>query len=102
MAKQSRNKRFLASVQQHYVAAREIVGEVLCLAAPLSPTRRTYRVVLEVSSLNFLLKSEEEQEALVERYRSLLKALTFPVQIVIRNGRLDLRPYVGRLQAHLK
>jgi hypothetical protein len=101
MAKHSSKRRQLSSVQQHYVGAREIVGEVLCVAAPLSPSRRIYRAVLEVSSLNFLLKSEEEQDALVERYRSMLKALTFPIQIVIRNGRLDLRPYLERVRSHL-
>lgn len=93
--------RRLASVQRHYVRAREIMGEVLCLSAPLSPSKRSYRAVLEVSSLNFLLKAEEEQEALIERYRSLLKALTFPLQVVVRHERLDLRPTVARMRAHL-
>lgn len=91
----------LASVQQQYVRTREIIGDVLCLATPSSLTRRTYRAVLNVSSLNFLLKAEEEQEALIARYRSLLKALTFPLQIVIRHERLDLRPSVEQMHAHL-
>lgn len=94
-------KRVLASVQQHYVHAREILGDVLCLVAPHSPTRRVYRAVLEVSLLNFLLKAEEEQDALIERYRSLLRSLTFPVQLILRNERLDLRPYLARLHAQI-
>ena len=100
MAKPSTTQR-LPSVQQYYVRAREIMGEVLCLFAPLSPTKRAYRAVLAVSTINFLLKADEEQDALVERYRSLLKSLSFPIQIVVRNQRLDLRPYLARVQAQI-
>lgn len=89
----------LASVQQHYVQAREILGDVLCVQSATSPTRRDYRAVVEVSLLNFLLRAEEEQTALLERYRSLLKSLTFPIQILVRNTRLDLRPTIARIEA---
>lgn len=88
----------LASVQQQYVHACEVTGEVLCLSAPLSPTRRTYRTILEIAPINFVLKAEEEQLALLDRYGSLLKALTFPVQILIRNQPLDLRPYLAQIR----
>lgn len=97
----TRNKQRLPSVQQYYVRAREVMGEVLCLSAPLSPTKRAYRAVLAISTINFLLKSEEEQNALVERYRSLLKSLQFPLQIVVRNQRLDLLPYLARIQSQI-
>ncbi len=95
-----RNHR-LASCQQHYVRAREITGDILCLSAPLSPTRRAYRTILEISPINFLLKAEEEQAAILDRYSALLKALTFPVQILIRTQPLDLRPYLAQIQAHI-
>jgi hypothetical protein len=90
-----------ASLQRHYVHVREIMGDVLCLFSATSPTRRTYRAVVEVSALNFLLKADEEQEALVERYRQLLKSLTFPLQILLRHQRLDLRPYLARIRAQI-
>ncbi|HEU5376253.1 MAG TPA: DUF87 domain-containing protein [Ktedonobacteraceae bacterium] len=90
----------LASVQQYYVRAREVQGDVLCLWVPLSPTRRAYRAILDISPINFLLKAEEEQAALLDRYAALLKALTFPVQILIRNQPLDLRPYLARVRTH--
>src|SRR5260370_16742178 len=90
----------LGSVQQQYVRAREVSGEVLCLWSPLSPTRRAYRTILDISPINFLLKAEEEQAALLNRYTALLKALTFPVQILIRNQYLDLLPYPARVQEH--
>jgi hypothetical protein len=94
-------KEKLGSIQQQFVRAREILGEVLCVFSPTSPTKRAYVAVLEVSPLNFLLKAEDEQEALVERYRSMLKALTFPLQIIIRHEHLDLRPYLARLSSHI-
>src|SRR5947209_13930110 len=86
-----------ASVQQDYVRLREVSGDMLCLVSATAPSQRTYRAVLEVSAINFTLKSEDEQEAIIAGYRALLKALTFPVQIVIRNQRLDLRSYIQRL-----
>ena len=96
-----RVKRPRASVQQHFVRVREIVGTVLCVYAPLSPTKRCYRAVIEVGTINFVLKAETEQSALVERYRDLLKGLTFPLQILVRNQRLDLRPYLAAIQAQI-
>lgn len=92
------NKAARQSVQQHYIQAREILNDVLCLQSTTSPTRRVYRAVLEIAPINFLLKAEEEQDALVARYRMLLKGLTFPVQIMVRNQRLDLQPYLAHLQ----
>ena len=100
MAKLS-TTRHLPSVQQSYIRAREIMGEVLCLYAPLSPTKRAYCTMLDVSTINFLLKANEEQDALVERYHALLKSLNFPVQIIVRNQRLDLRPYLARVNAQI-
>src|SRR5579885_2768051 len=97
----SPRKQRLPGVQQHYIRAREIMGEVLCLYAPLSPTRRAYCAVLAVSTINFVLKADDEQDALVERYRALLKSLSFPIQIIVRNQRLDLRPYLARVHAQI-
>ncbi|HVU68916.1 MAG TPA: hypothetical protein VHD63_17400, partial [Ktedonobacteraceae bacterium] len=93
--------RRLGSVQHAFVHAREILGTTLCLAAPLSPTRRRYLAVLEVSNVNFLLKAEEEQRAITRRYRDLLKSLTFPVQVLIRHQHLDLRPVLTRIQEQI-
>ena len=93
--------RTATSVQQYFVQAREVQGNVLCLFAPTSPTRRRYRAVLEVTALNFHLKAEEEQAAIIEGYRTLLKSLTFPVQILVRNQRLNLQAYLHDLKDHI-
>lgn len=53
-----------------------------------------YRLVLECSSVNFELKSEEEQDAIIEAYRSFLNSLPCPVQIVARIREMDMQQYV--------
>jgi hypothetical protein len=87
------------SVQRDVVHLREASGEMLCLYAPGSPTRRSYRAVLEVSPINLSLKAQDEQEAIIERFGALIRSLSFPVQILVRNQRLDLTPYMRRLLA---
>ncbi|MEI6478572.1 MAG: TraC family protein [bacterium] len=53
-----------------------------------------YRTVLQTSSLNFELQSEEEQDALVDTFQSFLNSLTSPVQILIRVRELDIDRYL--------
>lgn len=64
----------LNSVQQDFVPLRETTDNLLCLAFHGSPTRRSYRAVLEVSPINLALKAEEEQEAIIERFRVLINS----------------------------
>ena len=49
-------------VQRDMVRLRETKGDMLCLYAQSSPTRRSYRAVLEVSPINLSLKAEDEHE----------------------------------------
>lgn len=50
------------------------------------------------SSLNFALRSESEQRALVEGFARLLNALDAPVQFLVRSNRADLRTMVDALE----
>ena len=88
-----------SSVQRDFVRLRETTGEMLCLYDVHSPTRRSYRAVLEVAPINLALKAQDEQEAILERFQALLKSLSFPLQVLVRNQRLDLSPYMRRLLA---
>jgi hypothetical protein len=56
------------------------------------------RAVLSVSSINFNLKSEDEQNAIIYSYQGFLNTLEFPVQIVIRSKKLDIDEYLDRLR----
>ena len=57
----------------------------------------TLRAVLMVSSINFDLKSTQEQEAIVANYQNFLNSLDFPIQVVISSRKLDINPYISML-----
>jgi hypothetical protein len=88
-----------SSVQRDLLSLRETSGNMLCLYAPHSPTRRSYRAVLEVAPINLALKAPDEQEAIIERFAALLRSLSYPLQVLVRNQRLDLSPSIERLLA---
>lgn len=54
------------------------------------------RVVLEVNSVNFDLKSADEQIAVIEGFKNFLNSLDFPLQIVIHSRKLDINDYLAR------
>jgi len=56
------------------------------------------RSVLKVSSINFNLKSEEEQNAIIYSYQGFLNTIEFPIQIVIRSKKLDIDDYLENIK----
>jgi len=58
----------------------------------------TLRTVLLAASINFALKSEDEQNALVSAYASFLNTLEFPLQIVIQSRKLNMDGYLENLR----
>lgn len=58
----------------------------------------TLRAVLLVSSINFALKSEDEQNAIVQAYMQFLNSLDFPIQVVIQSRRMNIDEYMGKLR----
>jgi type IV secretory pathway VirB4 component len=58
----------------------------------------TLVAVLMISSINFALKSEEEQNAIVQAYISFINSLDFPVQIVIQSRKLNINNYLDSLK----
>jgi hypothetical protein len=57
-----------------------------------------YRGILICSSVNFGLKSTDEQRAITVGFQNFLNTLDFSVQIVINSRKMDLRPYLSLLQ----
>ena len=55
-----------------------------------------YRIILQVSSVNFELMSEEEQDALIDTYQNFLNSLSTPLQIQIRIREMDVDKYLER------
>lgn len=77
---------------QEFVPIREIRDGVMILKDG------SMRMVLMASSLNFALKSEDEQSALIMQYQNFLNSLDFTIQIFIESRKLDINPYLGLLE----
>jgi len=60
------------------------------------------RAILLASSLNFALKSEDEQTAFIIQFQNFLNSLDFSVQIFVQSRMLDIRPYVATLEERFK
>jgi len=56
------------------------------------------RAILMASPVNFALKSEQEQNAIVYAYQNFLNSLNFPIQILVRSKKLDLFKYLNKLK----
>jgi hypothetical protein len=57
----------------------------------------SFRAVVMCKSINFDLMSPQEREAVEYSYQGFLNSLYFPVQIFIRSQRVDLQPYIDKL-----
>lgn len=62
----------------------------------------TLRAVLLVSSVNFALKSEEEQSAMIGAYANFLNNIDFVLQIVIQSRELNIENYLEYLRLQEK
>jgi len=76
---------------QKYLDIAEIKNDCLVLK------NGTLRAVLLASSVNFALKSEDEQKAVIQSYARFLNTLSFPLQIVIHSRPFNIDPYVNEL-----
>lgn len=61
-----------------------------------------YRGIMMCSSLNFALKSEEEQRAIIGGFQNFLNTLDFTVQIVVHSRKTDVRPYLALLNERME
>ncbi len=59
------------------------------------------RLVLIVSSINFALKGEDEQTAILLQFQNFLNSLDFHVQLFVESRRLDIKPYIRTLEERL-
>lgn len=97
MAKDSKNRKSLVRKKsvvstQQYLDILQIRDDVVILK------NGTVLAVLLVSSINFSLKSDEEQDAVIEAYVQFLNAIDYPLQIVIQSRRLDIDDYLETLK----
>ena len=56
------------------------------------------RAVLMCSSLNFALKSDEEQEAIIYQFQTFLNSLDFSCQILVQSRKINITGYLEKLK----
>jgi hypothetical protein len=59
-------------------------------------------IIIEITASNFALLSKREQDSRIFSYASLLNSLSFPIQILIRNKRIDITSYLKDLDELIK
>ncbi len=57
----------------------------------------TFRAVISCQSINFDLMSAREREGIEFSYQNFLNSLFFPIQVLVRSRRVDIAPYIERL-----
>lgn len=81
-----------AKPAQSFVPVKEVRNGIILLK------NGGYRGVLMCSSVNFSLKSEDEQHAIIGGFQNFLNTLDFTVEIVIHSRKMDIRPYLAQLE----
>jgi hypothetical protein len=59
---------------------------------------KALRGVLAVSSLNFALRSDEEQSAILYQFQNFLNSLDFSCQIICQSRKLNITGYLDKLR----
>ena len=77
---------------QDFVPIKEIRDGVVVLKDD------SLRGVIMTSSINFALKSADEQNAIIYQFQNFLNAINFSIQIFTESRRLDIRPYIALLE----
>ena len=70
------------------IQIKEVVDNILVLP------NNEYRQILETSSVNFELKSEEEQDVIIDSFQNFLNALPCKIQILVRVREVDIDKYL--------
>ncbi|MDP5039104.1 MAG: TraC family protein [Candidatus Gracilibacteria bacterium] len=93
MSVKPKNKPLSDSSTQRYLPFSQIRDNILLLKNDSS------RIVLKCSTINFLLKSTQEQDAIIMSFQRFLNSLDFPIQIIIRSKKLDIDSYLNKLNS---
>jgi hypothetical protein len=89
------NKNKNVSSTLNFMQIAEIRDSVLVLR------ESQMRCILAVSSTNFALKSQQEQEMIIGTFQGILNSIDFPIQILVQNRRVNLDSYIEKLK-HLQ
>ncbi|MDP2593396.1 MAG: hypothetical protein Q8P52_01965 [bacterium] len=85
-----------AKPSQDFVPIKEVRDGIAVLKD------NSMRGILLASSLNFALKSEDAQTAVISQFQNFLNSLDFSIQIFMESRHLDIRPYLALLEERYK
>jgi hypothetical protein len=85
------------NIATSFVRLREVTDGIAGL--DLGRKQLEYRCILKMNCVNFALMSENEQDAVIEGFKSFLNGLAFPIQIVIRNLPHNLESYLSAMES---
>jgi len=80
------------SSTQQFTEIDDIVEDIVLLRNGSACT------IIEITASNFALLSKRDQDTKIFSYAAFLNSLTFPVQILIRNKRVDVTSYLKLLE----
>lgn len=81
-----------SNATQHFIPIKDIRDGIVVLKSG------QLCMVLLASSVNFALKSADEQKAILSQFQSFLNTLDFSMQIYVQSRQLDIRPYLELLR----
>ncbi len=88
---QNKNKAAVKSTQS-FLRISEIKNDVVVL------DDGTLRAILSVSSTNFDLKSQEEQNAIIYNFQRFVNSLEFSIQILMQSRKMEIGSYLEKLK----
>ena len=81
---------------QNFVPIKEVRDGVAIL------NDGSFRALVMASSVNFALKSSDEQTSILFQFQNFLNSLDFSLQIFVQSKKLDIRPYIALLEEQYK
>jgi len=92
----AKEKKLQQSATQEMVEVTDIKDDVVVMR------NGSLRSVIRIGSMNFELKSKDEQTAIIIAFQNFLNAVDFPLQIVVGSRKLDINPYLKSLEGLLE
>lgn len=88
-------ERSVSKSSQDFVPVKEIREGIVVLKDG------SIQMILMASSLNFALKSHDEQIAILLQYQNFLNSIDFTTQILIQSKKLDIKPYLATIDERI-
>ena len=85
------NKRKNKASSRRQIQIKEVRDGMLVLP------NNEYRLAIETSSVNFELKSDEEQDVLLDSFQNFLNSLPCKLQILVRVREVDIDSYLDQI-----